>query len=74
MIVKNVRLFLEKQGEQIRDFKVNPRSFSALPELEVHFLHSLFAWSAPKLFLETRDITDSGSLNLLIYVFICYQL
>jgi hypothetical protein len=37
-IVKNVRLFPEKRGEQIRDFKVNPKSFSALPKLEVHFL------------------------------------
>lgn len=37
-IVKNVRLFPEKQGEQIRDFKVSPRSFSALLKLEVHFL------------------------------------
>lgn len=31
--VKNVRIFPEKQGEQMRDFKVIPGSFSALPKV-----------------------------------------
>lgn len=33
MLCENVRIFPEKQGEQIKDFKVIPGIFSALPKV-----------------------------------------